>query len=171
MCCSMLHAHNYWHKLQASVGVETRGAEIKTRHKNESPIDFVHSSGPRSRLVLNPTLMEATNIFFISFLKASAHCILKAVVWADTTHYTSRTLSPLTGASLLHFLPSKFRSTTSSEDSTWQILATHWTHKLIVRLVNLRAWWLHTCHNTSHRVVRPPSHLECRGLTRHHFKI
>ena len=26
-----------------------RGAEIKTRHRNESPIDFEHSSRPRSR--------------------------------------------------------------------------------------------------------------------------
>ena len=36
-------------RLNASVGFETRGAEIKTRHKNKSPIDFVHSSRPRSR--------------------------------------------------------------------------------------------------------------------------
>ena len=32
-----------------SVGFETRGAEIKTGHKNDRPIDFVHSSRPRSR--------------------------------------------------------------------------------------------------------------------------
>ena len=31
------------------VGFKTRGAEIKTSHKKESPIDFVHSSRPRSR--------------------------------------------------------------------------------------------------------------------------
>ena len=36
-------------RLDASVGFETRGAKIKTRHRNESPTDFVHSSRPRSR--------------------------------------------------------------------------------------------------------------------------
>ena len=32
-----------------SVESETGGAEIKARHRNKSPIDFVHSSRPRSR--------------------------------------------------------------------------------------------------------------------------
>ena len=55
-----------------SVGFETRGAKIKTRHKNESPIDFVciwlktktKTKTRKSRdqdymyiVVLNPTLL------------------------------------------------------------------------------------------------------------------
>ena len=48
-----------------SVGFETRGAKIKTRHKNESPIDFVYmaqdqdkeKSRSRLHVVLNPTLL------------------------------------------------------------------------------------------------------------------
>ena len=57
-------------RLCSSVGFETRGAEIETRHNNESPIDFVHSSRPRQGQVkIKAVFTRRQSAYFESWLE------------------------------------------------------------------------------------------------------
>ena len=61
-------------------GFETGGAEIKTRHKNESPTDFVHSSKPRQGKVeiktgLGPNIVTSLPYHHITILVVLIHII------------------------------------------------------------------------------------------------
>ena len=106
-------------RVKTSAGFETRGAEIKTRHKNESPIDFVHSSRPRSRprqgkvkieTGLEPNIGQDSRervVFNRNSLNFGAHlpceqlCLANAVEEAKLVSFTLYSLPPIDGTPLI----------------------------------------------------------------------
>ena len=89
-----------------------------------------------------------------TFLKASAQlrdsavvrlCVSRAVVRADTAHYTSRTLSPPIGV-YAYFSSCHNKCMIEVRDQSWRFNVSNpqeWTHKPVMWQENLRAWWHH----------------------------